>query len=128
MADRERRQWAFYRYHLDDPIYFDDGCEVAIQTIGGCGKAQAIELQQKGAALTPVSIDTTEPKGFTRLLDLEPPIDLQSPATPDGRVNFWRQDDWSATAYFYLDFAAGVLPAIAPVEERVAGLSEPAEA
>ena len=40
---------------------------------------------------------------------------------------FRGQADWSATAYFYLDSAAGVLPPIAPVAERTAGLSAPTE-
>jgi len=125
VADRDRRQWAFYRYHVDDPVYFEDGCEVAIQTMGGCGRQQVLELRQKGAPLLPVTIDTAEENGFLRLMDREQPVDLQSPEIPDGWVNFWRQDDWSATAYFYLDSAGGVLPPIAPAAERIAGLSEP---
>ncbi|HLJ53807.1 MAG TPA: glycoside hydrolase family 172 protein, partial [Chthonomonadaceae bacterium] len=127
IADRERRQWAFYRYHVDDPIYFHDGCEVAIQTIGGCGKAQALDLACKGVPLIPVSIDTAEEGGFVRLLDREPPLDLESPVSPDGWLNFWRQDDWSATAYFYLDSPSGCLPDIASVSDRAAGLSAHAE-
>jgi len=46
IADRENRQWAFYRYHIDDPIYFDDGCDVTIQTIGGSGKSHVIEMKK----------------------------------------------------------------------------------
>jgi hypothetical protein len=128
VADRERRQWAFYRYHIDDPVYFDEGCEVAIQTIGGCGKTNAVDLQQKGMALIPVSIDTGEEGGFVRLMDMEQPIDLQSPSIPEGWCNFWRQDDWSSTAYFYLDSPEGVLPPIAPVQARVAGLRDDEDA
>jgi len=55
-------------------------------------------------------------------LDLDQPIDLQSPSAPDGWCNFRRQDDWSATAYFYLDAPGGVLPPLAPVAERIKGL------
>jgi len=124
VADRDRRQWSFYRYHIDDPIYFDDGCEVTIQTIGGCGRSGAVELLQKGMALIPVSIDTGEEGGFVRLMDGEQPVDLQSPSVPEGWCNFWRQDDWSATAYVYLDTPSGVFPPIPPVEARIAGLTE----
>jgi len=123
IADHTRRQWAFYRYHIDDPIYFDDGCEVAIQTIGGCGKAKAIELQRTGVPLIPVSLDIGADGGFLSLMDLDQPVDLNS--MPDGWCNFWRQDDWSATAYFYLDTPEGVLPPISPAPSRAAGL-EPA--
>ena len=101
IADSTQRQWAFYRYHLDDPIYFDGSCRVAIQTIGGSAKEKVIALQEKNAALIPVSIDTGQPGGFIQLLELPPPLDLAT--QPDGWCNFWRQDDWSATAYFYLD-------------------------
>jgi hypothetical protein len=57
------------------------------------------------------------------LLDLPQPIDLEAPSLPNGWCNFWRQDDWSCTAYFYLDSPAGVLPPIAPATLRVAGLT-----
>ena len=35
---------------------------------------------------------------------------------------FEREDDWCATAYFYLDKAADELPAIEPYAARVKGL------
>jgi hypothetical protein len=106
IADSPNRQWVFYRYHLDDPVYFDNGCHVAIQTIGGASKAQVMALQQSGVPLVPVTIDAGE-HGFIKLLDMPEPIDLQ--AQPDGWCNFFRQDDWSATAYFYLDTPEGQL-------------------
>ncbi|HTQ11903.1 MAG TPA: glycoside hydrolase family 172 protein, partial [Fimbriimonadaceae bacterium] len=27
IADKEAGQWCFYRFHLDDPIFFDDACQ-----------------------------------------------------------------------------------------------------
>lgn len=128
VADRNARQWAFYRYHIEDPVFFDEACEVAIQTIGGCGKEKALELQQKGAPLLPVSIDTGAEGGFMRLLEREPPVDLTDASLPEGWCNFWRQDDWSGTAYFYLDSPGGVLPPIAPAAMRAAGLSRSPDA
>lgn len=128
VADRNARQWAFYRYHIEDPVFFDEACEVAIQTIGGCGKEKALELQQKGVPLLPVSIDTGAEGGFLRLLEREPPVDLTDASLPEGWCNFWRQDDWSGTAYFYLDSPGGTLPAIAPAAMRAAGLSRSPDA
>jgi hypothetical protein len=125
IADRETRQYAFYRYHIDDPIYFDDACEVSIQTIGGCGKAQAMELQKNGFPIIPVSIDSGTESGFLGLMDLEQPVNLHTADLPDGWCNFWRCDDWSATAYFYLDSPNGVLPPLVPAAERAVGLTAP---
>jgi Protein of unknown function (DUF2961) len=101
IADSTNRQWAFYRYHIDDPIYFDQSIQVAIQTIGGTAREKVSALQEKNVPLIPVSIDTGEPDGFLKLMDLPQPVDLAT--QPEGWCNFWRQDHWSATAYFYLD-------------------------
>lgn len=123
VADKENGQWAFYRYHVDDPIYFDEGCEVSIQTIGGSEKDQVVEMLKDGAALLPISVDTGEENGFIKLLDLPQPVDIEDASIPGKWCNFWRQDDWCGTAYFYLDSPGGVLPPIVPSAERAAGLS-----
>jgi len=123
VADEKSGQWAFYRYHVDDPVFFEEGCRVSIQTIGGCPKEKVIELREKGAPLSPVTIDPADMRPLVHLMELKQPVDLTDPALPNKWCNFWRQDDWSATAYFYLDSAGGVLPALAPVETRIAGLS-----
>lgn len=128
IADKDARQWAFYRHHLDDPVFFDDGCAVSIQTIGGCDKTQAIALQQQGVPLIPVSIDTGQADGFHRLMEWKQPVNLEGEDVPNGWCNFWRQDDWSGTAYFYLDKPHGVLPALPSVSERIAGLTANADA
>jgi hypothetical protein len=120
IADGDNRQWAFYRYHLDDPIYFNDGCRVAIQTLGGCDKKEVLALQAKNVPLIPVSIDQGDRGPFVRLLDRGEPL---SSVPEDGWCNFWRQDDWSATAYFYHESPAGLLPALPPAAFRTKGLS-----
>ncbi|MFC1735199.1 glycoside hydrolase family 172 protein, partial [Candidatus Hydrogenedentota bacterium] len=86
IADKDNRQWSFYRYHIDDPIFFDNDCRVALQTIGGCNKTVVIELQKKSVPLIPVSInERIDGKfgGFKRLMDLPQPVDLEDPAMPD---------------------------------------------
>lgn len=97
IADKEAGQYAFYRFHLDDPVYFDDACRVSIQTIGGADVAKAKEFASSGVPIILVSVDTGEIGGFVGLND----PGAQIPGK--GWCNFWRQDDWSATAYFYLD-------------------------
>jgi hypothetical protein len=123
VADDKSGQWAFYRYHVDDPIFFDDGCRISIQPLGGCGKEKATALQKKGVPIIPVTLGPTPTIPIVMLLDRPQPVDLANPALPDAWCNFWRQDDWSATAYFYLDSPEGVLPPIAPAASRVAGLT-----
>ena len=123
IADEEKRQWAFYRYHIDDPVFFNDACRVAIQTIGGWQKERVIQLQAKGAALLPITIHPAENTlPAVRLLELAQPLDARDPGLPDGWCNFWRQDDWSSTAYFYLDAPTSALAQLAPVADRIKGL------
>ena len=122
IADRDNRQWCFYRYHVPDPIYFDQNCRAVLQTIGGCNRFKAIELMEKGVPLIPVSVDAKGGGRFFRLLDQ--PTDLKDPSLPEGWCNFYRQDDWSSTAYFYLDRPENGLPALADVKTRIANLTE----
>jgi hypothetical protein len=53
---------------------------------------------------------------------------LDDPTLPDGWCNFWRKDDWSSVAYFYLDSPTNGLPAIAAAPARIAGLMPSANA
>ena len=123
-ALRLDRQWAFYRYHLHDPVYFDRDCRTALQTIAGCPREKAIELQKQEAPFVPVSIDSGGAGKFTGLLDPPYPSDLADPSSPEGWCKFYRQGDWSATAYFYVDRPEAGLPALAFVDSRTAGLLE----
>ncbi len=119
IADTEKGQWAFYRYHLEDPIYFYDGCRVAIQTIGGCTKEKAMALQKKGAPLIPVSLDQGDNGPLRHLMNEK--IELRS-ISQDGWCNFWRKDDWSATAYVYHESPEGQFPELPDVSTRTADL------
>jgi D-arabinan exo alpha-(1,3)/(1,5)-arabinofuranosidase (non-reducing end) len=119
LADRHVGRWAFYRYHLDDPVFFLEGCKVSIQTIGGDGVKKVVELMDRGVPIIPVSIDFGGAPGFVPLFEGDPP-DLRTLDT--GWVNFWRQDDWSATAYFYLNLPYSNLPPLAPLATRIDNL------
>jgi hypothetical protein len=123
VADAEKAQWCFYRYHVDDPVFFDDGCRVAIQTMGGCKRDKTIALMEKGAPIIPAVIDPVQMTALVHLQDMKQPVNLRDPAIPGAWCNFWRQDDWSATAYFYLNSHEGVLPPIPPAPVRAAGLT-----
>jgi len=114
-------QWAFYRYHIPDPIYFKTGCKVAIQQIGGDETAKVAAYQQAGAPLVPVSTDGAS---FTRLYKKAAVTNLQDSTQPKGWTNFYRSDDVSATAYFYLDKPGSELPVLQPVAIRTWNLKQ----
>lgn len=120
VADTLTREWAFYRYHIPDPVYFRSDCRVAIQLMGGDMLAKVREYKASGAKLIPVTVGVEN--GLVKLLDN--PVALEDKAFPNGWVNFYRSDDVSATAYFYLDAPASALPPIAGVAQRTAGLKD----
>jgi hypothetical protein len=120
VADSERGQFAFYRYHVPDPVYFHKDLRVTIQSLGGDTKARVLEMMLRGVPVKPVSI--AEPGKFTKLLEGTPQELAATPAPPDAWVNVYRKDDWSAVALFYLDAPVNGLPRLAPVEKRVEGL------
>ena len=115
VADEKTKQYAFYRYHIPDQIFFQKDFRVTIQQIGGGDKALVQALLKKGVRLIPVSVSND--KGFARLLDKN--LSLDDPACPEGWVNFYRTDDYSATAFFYLDRQFSELPPLADVRVRV---------
>ena len=129
IADAENRQWAFYRYHVPDPIFFHDDCRVILQQIGGARCDIVERLIKNGARLKPISIDDGNAGDFIKFLELdEPPKKLTIPDCPNAWCNFYRQDDWSATAYFYLDNPQNSLPTLQPRNERIANLDIEAKA
>jgi len=98
---KKDRQWSLYRFHVPDPVLFSKSCKVTLQQIGGGNYAEVLELWQKKIPLIPISIFHA---GEERLIGLfDEPMPLDDPNFPDGWVNFYRQDDVSSVAYFYLD-------------------------
>jgi len=80
------------------------------------------EMQQKEVPLIPITQNKhLEP--MVRFLDFDGPVDLSDTTLySEDWVNFYRSDDWSATAYFYLDKPVSNLPELANVTLRTAGL------
>lgn len=122
VCDGEPEQYCFYRYHIPDPVFFDTDCRVTIQQMGGALKTHVIELMERGLPVLPVATDGPEPGDAVNLLERPGPVDLTDPDLPGKYVNFYRGDDWSAAAYFYLDKPTNGLLELQPVEERVRGL------
>jgi len=114
-----------YRYHIPDPIFFNADCRVTIQRMGGAVKSKVVEVRDKGARLEPVTLGYYHEDGsladMLLLQDMEPVPDPADPSLPDGWMNFFRIDDYCATALFYLDRPVSDLPPLAPAAERTAG-------
>ncbi|HRI60754.1 MAG TPA: DUF2961 domain-containing protein, partial [Saprospiraceae bacterium] len=60
IADEKTKQYAFYRYHIPDQIYFQTDFRAAIQQIGGGDKPVVRELLKKGVRLKPVSVSNEQ--------------------------------------------------------------------
>lgn len=122
IADEPGRQWAFYRYHIPDPVFFSKNCEVAIQIMGGEMTDKVRSYAKNGAQLIPVTVATE--KSFVKLFETSPVPKLTDENFPQGWTNFYRSDDVSATAYFYLDSPVNGLPALPSSASRSRGLNE----
>jgi D-arabinan exo alpha-(1,3)/(1,5)-arabinofuranosidase (non-reducing end) len=124
IADPKTRHWLFYRLHVPDPIMFTRQCEVRLQQIGSGPRKEVMALKKAGVPLQPVSLDRGGGREhFVKLLE-DTQLDPAAANAPDGGLNYYRQDDVAATAYYYLD-SPGQAPgtALAPVAARVAGAS-----
>jgi len=126
--------YAFYRFHLDDPVYFHQDCRVTIQQMGNTGTERVRELLAQGVELKPVWVLDTHGGDVLNLTGRAPSLHLlldrtdlpafDDPKHPQGGCNFYRRDDVSATVYYYLDRPENDLPPLAPAALRVQGLRE----
>jgi len=116
--------FAFYRYHIPDPVYFHQDLRVTMQQIGGALKRQLLEMEKRVGTIRIVSAP-----GKNRQASLIKALDegllLADPRIqPEDWCNFEREgDDWAACAYFYLDRPENDLPPLQPVAIRMAGVA-----
>lgn len=118
--------YAFYRYHVPDPVYFHQQCKVTVQQMGNADKNKLLQIQQRGGKLQPVWFfdQRNTPSRQGRLLAEDKALTLDSPDFPVTSTNFYRSDDVCATAYFYLDSPSSNLPPLPPVALRLKYLQE----
>ncbi|MBG9374614.1 DUF2961 domain-containing protein [Panacibacter sp. DH6] len=109
--------WCFYRYHIPDPIFFRRDIKVVLPEMGSNKKELVAALQAKGVPLIPATIDDQHgaPKplykpGYT--------VNLNDTTLPEGYIIFYRSDDVSSCAYFYLDKPTDDLPPLQDVIMR----------
>ena len=134
ISDDKNDLYAFYRYHIDDPVYFHKDCRVTIQQIGNTSSERVREMIAKGVDTRPLWILDTHGEDVLNITRQAPSIHLlldetnlpsfNDPKHPHGGCHFWRQDDVSATVYFYLDRPENNLPPLASGEIRMKGMRE----
>jgi hypothetical protein len=115
VANDSTKQFAFYRFHVPDLIGFQLNFSASIQQIGGGMRDVVRKLIKNNMKLEPVTVATLT--GFRTLLDN--PKNIFDSDFPDGWVNFYRIDDYSATSYFYLNAPSTGLKELPVVSERV---------
>ncbi|MCX5660206.1 MAG: DUF2961 domain-containing protein [Planctomycetota bacterium] len=116
LADNDRGQYAFYRLHGPDPIFFQQHCRATMQQIGW-GSYHDMLQHHKAAGQDHIVLTGD---GGRKYSDADIAAD---PEKAKAHGLFEREDDWCATAYFYLDRPAGTLPGIARYEQRIANLT-----
>jgi hypothetical protein len=134
VSDEKNDVYAFYRYHLDDPVYFHKDCRVTIQQIGNSSTARVRDMISKGLDTKPLWVLDTHGEDVLNITKQAPAIHLLLEATnlppfndpkhPQGSTHYWRQDDVSATVYFYLDKPENNLPPLASGEIRMQNMRE----
>lgn len=119
IADDSLQQWAFYRFHVPDPVYFTKDIRVEIQSMGGYMTNDVADMQERGVPLIPVTTDYG--RDFKRFYKKDSVVQVDKNDRASC-TNFYRSDDYSSTAYFYLDRPVNRLPMLAPVSDRVKSL------
>jgi len=77
-------------------------------------------MVEQGVEIKPISAD--QGGKFLKLLEQEPAIDLAKDVADSSWVNYYRRDDYSAVAFFYLDSPTSNLAPLANAAERTAAL------
>lgn len=137
VSDDKNDVYAFYRFHIPDPVYFHKDCKVTMQQMGSIGVSKVREMLEKDVKLQPVWVlkkgdtdDIFNLKGKAPeqilLLDRKEYSGINDPYFNDGvfSSNFYRSDDVSATAYFYLNKPSSNLPELSDAALRIKDLKE----
>lgn len=127
VSNKEHDIYTFYRFHTYDPVYFHKDCKVTIQQIGNSTKEKINKLNDNGANITPVwaYVEADGYDAAKRYMEMENPPKVTDEEFPIATsTNFYRSDDVSATAYFYLDRPSSNLPGLPSIEVRMKDLKE----
>jgi len=122
LADDEKGLNGFYRFHIPDPVQFQQDCKVTIQQLGGVSKGKAREMKKEGLPVKPVAFIRPSRIQYN-LLDADAQFSFDDKEIKDDTFTvFYREDDLCATSYFYLDSPVNNLPPVPDFETRNANL------
>lgn len=93
-ANGDKMEYAFYRYHVPDPVYFYQDIKVTIQQIGFAGEKEVKMLAQMKNPVYPIG-EELKAVDFSKKMN---------------GLLFERTDDVASCAYFYLDKPGNNLP------------------
>jgi hypothetical protein len=116
IVDDKAGRYAFYRFHIIDPVYFYEDIQVTIQQMGGTQKKEVIKMDSEGKPVVPVCFIDGDKKQFN-FFDGDAKF-KDDDFGGDTWTNYYRQDDVCATSYFYLSTPKGVLPPVVSFSER----------
>ena len=110
--NKDGKQASFYRFHIPDPIYFDEECKITIQQLGGASRKSLLDIEKKGARILPTGLHPSTGPVYM-LEEKNKGVDWRSDEYSDDMfITFYREDDLCATAYFYLSTPENNLPEI----------------
>lgn len=115
LADQERGEFAFYKWHDYDPVDFIKRIRITVQQIGYASRGGMAQIMEQ------CDLPEVMPAGDGHSVLTREELRQEN---PDGSLMFERSDDWCATAYFYLDRPENNLPPIEEYSARVADLGE----
>ena len=117
IADRNNRMFTFYRFHTNDPVYFDYDIIAQVQSMGGQEKYEVLKAIENGAPIKIVAAD--EDGVCVHLYEQDFKLNQDS---NNCWYNFYHEMDYTSTAYFYLDRTSSNLPSLPDVSLRTVGL------
>jgi len=101
ISDDKEGLYIFYRFHIPDPVQFRKNCKVTIQQMGGVNKKEVKKMIEEGVKIQPVLAIDGNGKQYN-FLDGEGKLEDER-FTDHTWVNYYREDDFCATAYYYLN-------------------------
>lgn len=115
LCDLEQKQFGFYRFHIPDPVYFNEDIKVTMQQIGSWRPKNKSEFLKNNIPIYHAGELATK-----ELI----PVDFTNEDDTPAYSLFEREDTWAGCAYFYLDKPVNELPGLPVVEKRVKALPE----
>jgi len=106
--------YGFYRFHIPDPVYFHEDIRVTIQCLGGATTKGILEAIKEYPDQK--YMKAGDGKEFFTAEELE--------KEDDYFVLLEREDDYCATAYWYMDKTENNFPPIPPLAERIKDLED----